>query len=434
VRIDGAEDLLEVQREILQFVMEVGRNIEQQVFEQAGQGYEGAEIEREGRRYRFVSYRQKEIHGLFGRIRYQRAYYSCIGAGGGYVPLDLRLGIDKEHTPGLQYFLSTFTGREAYEESLGRFHEIFRPDGRQLISLRKALDMNYELGDRLEQIRQQEVAQVFDEDRPIAAEEEIKTTMAVSIDATKVRHKEGESRSDDGTRSYEIGFRDAKIAAVSRVGWDGAAREAFCTDSSYVGAIEHADEFFRRIWVEMIRRGGDPTKKRIVFLADGATWIWDRIPDLANVDSVLVLDFYHACEHVSKLCKELYGEQTPEYWERFRCWKHMLLEGKAPELVRQLKELRDNTPVAAHRKAIQQQLNYFENNLDKMRYDRYIAMKLPIGSGTIESGCKNVIGKRLKQGGMTWSHRGAQGMVQIRCSIASGRLLRDFREILPIAA
>jgi hypothetical protein len=61
-----------------------------------------------------------------------------------------------------------------------------------------------------------------------------------------------------------------------------------------------------------------------------------------------------------------------------------------------------------------------------MRYDKYRRMRLPIGSGTIESGCKNVIGGRMKQGGMTWSEEGAAGMLQIRCSIASGRLLKDF--------
>jgi hypothetical protein len=59
------------------------------------------------------------------------------------------LGILKEHTPGLQYILSGFTAREVYQGSLDWFHQIFRPDGKDLISMRKALDMDYELGEKL---------------------------------------------------------------------------------------------------------------------------------------------------------------------------------------------------------------------------------------------------------------------------------------------
>jgi len=68
-----------------------------------------------------------------------------------------------------------------------------------------------------------------------------------------------------------------------------------------------------------------------------------------------------------------------------------------------------------------------------MHYDAYRASKLPIGSGTIESACKNVIGGRMKQGGMTWSEAGADGMLQIRSSIASGRHLQDFLLTLEIS-
>ena len=38
-----------------------------------------------------------------------------------------------------------------------------------------------------------------------------------------------------------------------------------------------------------------------------------------------------------------------------------------------------------------------------MHCDRYRAMQLPIGSGTVESSCKNVIGARMKQGGI-WGY------------------------------
>ncbi len=61
-----------------------------------------------------------------------------------------------------------------------------------------------------------------------------------------------------------------------------------------------------------------------------------------------------------------------------------------------------------------------------MHYDRYRERHLPIGSGTVQSVYKNVIGGRMKQGGMTWSEKGADGMIQLRCSIESRRFLNNF--------
>jgi hypothetical protein len=434
LQADSAEQLFDTQRNLLEYLVGLGRELENKMFEELGKGYEGATVEKDGRKYKFVGYRDNAIHGLFGEIRYQRAYYVCPeGQGESWIPLDERLGIEKRHTPGFHYFLSSFTGREAYQESLDRFHEIFRPDGRHLVSMRKALDLDYQLGERLEQQRQQEIQQVFQGRHALEVQRELQGTVAVSIDATKVREKLREYIDDYGKKRYEIGFRDAKIGVISQARWDAQRGEAYCTDSSYVTGIEHADEFFRRVWVEMNRRMADVRKIRLVFLADGANWIWDRVADLTNDSSVLILDFYHACEHLSALCKELYGEQTEQYWQHFNTWREAFLQGKVLQVIGELKQLRAGCR-GPKRKILQDEISYFQDNQERMRYDRYRAMQLPIGSGTVESGCKNVIGGRMKQGGMTWSESGAEGMLQIRTSLASHRFLQDFRQTLRAAA
>lgn len=432
--VNNAEQLFDTQRNLLEYLIGVGRELENRMFEELGRGYEGATIEREGTRYKFVGYRPNAIHGLFGEIRYQRAYYVSQGEeAGSCIPLDEQLGITKRHTPGFNYFLSSFTGRDAYQESLNRFHEIFRPEGKHLVSMRKALDMDYELGGRLEEQRQQEVKGVFEQRLPMEVQREIEGTMAVSIDATKVREKQGESVDDSGKKKYKIGFRDAKIGAISKVGWDPVRSEAYCTASSYVGGIEHADKFFPRVWVEMNRRAQNPEKLRIVFLGDGAPWIWDRVPDLKNTQSVCILDFYHAAERLSEICKEFYGEQTEPYWQQFSRWRDWFLEGKVETVIAELKQMRGKCK-GKRRHFLQGHISYYEENKERMHYDQYMAMKLPIGSGTIESACKNVIGARMKQGGMTWSESGAAGMLQIRASLESERFLQDFRSSLRRAA
>jgi len=112
----------------------------------------------------------------------------------------------------------------------------------------------------------------------------------------------------------------------------------------------------------------------------------------------------------------------------------MLFDGKGEEFLQELHEIRDAAEHAQNRDFIQGEINYFDDNKERIHYDKYRAMRLPIGSGTIESACKNVIGGRMKQGGMTWSEAGADGMLQIRSSIASGRHLQDFLATLDRAA
>jgi hypothetical protein len=434
LEISSAEDLFKTEQNLLEYLVCLGRELENKIFEGLGKGYKGTTIEIEDTEYQFLGYRGNSIHGLFGEIRYERAYYVDVkNKSGSYIPLDDMLGIEMRHTPGFNYFLSSFTGRDAYQESLNRFHEIFRPDGKHLVSMRKALDMDYELGDRIEQRRQEEIEQVFNKGQQVANWRTVEGPVAVSIDATKVREKQGEYVDDYGKRRYEIGFRDAKIAVISEARWDSSRSEAYCNNSSYVGGIEHADEFFRRVWVEMNRRIRDPEKQQLVFLADGATWIWDRVKELANDRSVLILDFYHAIEHLSEVCKKLYGEQTDEYWKHFGDWREQFLEGKVQLVITKLRQLRDKTK-GDTRDFLQGEINYFDENKKRMHYDQYRAMHLPIGSGTVESSCKNVIGGRMKQGGMTWSESGAEGMLQIRTSICSERFQEDFRQTLRMAS
>ena len=117
---DGA-DLMFVERNLLEFMMLLGRGVMGEVFQGMQSGYEGPVIEVDGRKYRFVDYRSTTLHGLFGTVEYKRAYYhNSPEGGGGYFPLDKKLGVDKRHTPGCQYFLSSFTGREAYENYVKR--------------------------------------------------------------------------------------------------------------------------------------------------------------------------------------------------------------------------------------------------------------------------------------------------------------------------
>lgn len=42
-------------------------------------------------------------------------------------------------------------------------------------------------------------------------------------------------------------------------------------------------------------------------------------------------------------------------------------------------------------------VNYFESNIERMRYAEFRRQGLFVGSGVIEAGCKTIVGQRLKK-------------------------------------
>ena len=65
------------------------------------------------------------------------------------------------------------------------------------------------------------------------------------------------------------------------------------------------------------------------------------------------------------------------------------------------------------------EIHYFETNRHRMRYAEFRAKGYPIGSGTVGSACKRVIGARLKQAGMRWTKTGVQAVLNLRAQLLS---------------
>ena len=74
------------------------------------------------------------------------------------------------------------------------------------------------------------------------------------------------------------------------------------------------------------------------------------------------------------------------------------------------------------KKAAKVEIRYLDKNKERMRYKKFRAQGLFVGSGVVEAGCKTVIGQRLKQSGMEWSVRGANAILSLRCVMKSNRL------------
>ena len=435
----GAGGLWHAEWCLLKVLVQVGRAVMARWFKElitTGKQDRPRTIERDGVQYRFVGYRPKTLHGLFGAVTYRRAYYAS-GTGKGLAPLDERLGIKRRHTPGCQYFLSMLVAQQAHAEGLRQFHEVFRADGRELLSEKKAFAMVRAVTGGLERQRQQEISAQQQAAAAPTVADPIGGTVAVSIDAAKVPVRGDERVDDVGKKKWGRVFQDAKVAAVGLVRWNAKRKQAQCTRVSYVAASEHADQFFPRIEVELKRRCRSGTVQDLVVLADGAAWIWDRVESLAEYGqrAWYILDFWHACEHLAEACRLVYGEGSARGAACYRRWKKLLRGSRVGAVIEELVKLRASDVVSAgQRHELQGQINYFRTNRGRMDYRRYREHRLPIGSGTVESACKNVVGARLKGSGMIWSQPGAQGMLQLRAAVKSGRFQSDYERLLSASA
>jgi hypothetical protein len=161
-----------------------------------------------------------------------------------------------------------------------------------------------------------------------------------------------------------------------------------------------------------------------IFLADGATGIWNYVDNQARYDNCYkLIDFYHASEHLSLAAEAIFGKKSQKGKDWYRKWVHKLKhEHNAVEkLIRSILYYAEQTSSNKRKSEIQKQLTYFQHNSHRMNYSFFVENSLPIGSGVVEAACKSVVKTRLCRSGMRWSRKGAQNILHLRAILKSKR-------------
>ncbi len=243
--------------------------------------------------------------------------------------------------------------------------------------------------------------------------------MCIGTDGTGAPMRRRYLRGRKGKKAGRARTREVKVGTVfthPKPTQPDQRPERDYGSTSYLAAIVSADEFGPLLRKEAIRRGMG-CAKTVVFLGDGAVWVW-KLARLNFPGAVCILDYYHACEHLSLLSAALYGEGTALAKRRYRLWKKWLLKDKVADIISQAKE--ELSQEAGTHKLAKVQIGYLERNRSKMLYRTFRTAGYFIGSGVVEAGCKVVVGQRLKQSGMLWSRKGAEHLLAIRCALLSG--------------
>ncbi|QEC73749.1 hypothetical protein FSB73_20835 [Arachidicoccus ginsenosidivorans] len=157
-----------------------------------------------------------------------------------------------------------------------------------------------------------------------------------------------------------------------------------------------------------------PKKKR-VFLCDGATWIWNRVED-SYQDSVQIVDYFHAKEHLSDVVSPILTKQEKSGWLKGQ--EAHLFQDDVQAVIKELNRLKKIQP--KQEDLLEREINYFTKHEHRMQYGSFRKKGYLIGSGPIESAHRKVIQQRLKLSGQRWTMAGLQAMVTLRVAYLSG--------------
>jgi hypothetical protein len=359
---------------------------------------------------------RKPLVTILGPLDYQRSMFQCPECGQTRYPGDEQLDVvETTRSPGLRRMMARAGRKSTFKEG----HDDLKIYAGIEVSAKDVERVSERIGADMESWSEKQREALIEQDIPVQAQKTI-PIMYISYDGTGVpmiaSELEGrKGKQPDGsakTREVKLGCVFTQTTTDS----DGfPIRDPETT--SFVGAIETAELFGRRIYAEAVRRGLLNAEK-VVVLGDGAEWIRNLV-ELHFPEAIQIVDLYHTREHVSDLCKILFasdGDKVVKY--RIRWWTD-LDEGNIEKIAEEAQARMPEDP--KKKEKAEKEIAYLIKNKERMRYAEFRAQGLFVGSGVIEAGCKTVIGTRLKQSGMEWSVRGANAIISLRCMSVSGR-------------
>lgn len=258
------------------------------------------------------------------------------------------------------------------------------------------------------------------EEVPLAAEFKGKRVV-ISMDGGRLRIRKNKSghRTRKNRQRYSTDWREPKLILVYVVNADGQKDRN--TPSLMDASLDGPDMIFGML-LYYLKQLGVAAADQLLFISDGAKWIWERVTNLiirlgllAN-QCLMLLDFYHAVEHLSSLAaQKRWNPQQAKHWVSKQ--RRRLLKGKLDSFIQEI----EIVCRGSKNKILLRECEYFKNHFAHMQYNEIKAKHLPIGSGAVESGIRRVINMRLKGPGIFWHETTAEAMLLLRSYYKAGR-------------
>lgn len=363
--------------------------------------------------------RDKQFESVLGPLTLKRAYYYCACCQQGFCPRDRSLGlVGSSLSPALQRMVGLVGAMVSFEE------------GSELLQELAGVDVPSKHVERAAESIGREI--IEDERRAFAPPpgSKIPPTLYLGMDGTGIPMRKSELQGRAGKQpDGSAKTREVKLCSV----WSAESRDEEGLPVRDIGSVTYSaaiesvatkdtadqlSDFAHRVERESSRRDFQQASRRVI-LGDGAPWIWNLAGEMFP-GAIQIVDRFHVKEHLSQLAHTLWSSvPQAKSWAQKR---HAQLDaGKLDPLLRALKNQMHKHP------DVSKCIEYIQHNRSRMQYAQFRSQGLCTSTAVVESGCKTVIGKRLKQGGMHWTVLGANAIIALRCAKLSHRL-EDFWE------
>jgi hypothetical protein len=330
-----------------------------------------------------------------GRVTIYRNYHYCGKCAEGFYPKDGELGLDPgaEASPGIERLCLDFAVNDPYEKSVER------------------LELHHGLVVSEKQLK-----------GIVARRGDAWLSSASGSPAPRQRPEPLAVMLDGSMQPGREGWKEGKLACLETLG--------FPSERHYLGTTSGLAEFEARL-----KRGLKQARafeREVIWIADGAEWIW-KLQERLAPEAFCLLDWFHLAEHVGACADALLGEGSADaaIFRRRAC--DLLWANRVDDFLAELEACRflcgRGAAGAERRKALTELQGYIANHGRFMDYPTARARGYPVGSGAVESAHRGVWHVRLKRPGARWSSEGLERMAQLRLLYANVGAMEFYREL-----
>ena len=187
------------------------------------------------------------------------------------------------------------------------------------------------------------------------------------------------------------------------------------------------DALRQQLWAEAMRHGLGQAREVLV-IADGAVWIWNLVAD-RFAGARQRLDPWHVLQHLWAVAHALHPEDDAAASAWIKPLKDKLLASQAAEVIEELDGLLKRLR-GARRQVVQAERNYLANNRDRLDYQGAQENGEPLGSGAMESTCKQYQ-CRFHRSGQFWTRAGDEALMCLETFWRNGRWSQLFPHVPP---
>jgi hypothetical protein len=362
----------------------------------------------------FHGYRPLKPLSILGPISFRRAYYYCHRCGG-LTPWDKEVGLTpKRLTPAAEE-LTTLAGTVSNS---------FAEAAEKVLPKMAALRLSESTAQRTSEAAGERLGQLLADKKVLGGptawnwhkDAHGRTCAYASIDATGVRQQAANGGSAEGRMPYvAMVFNpvpDLPVGHPHRL--PGSAQ----MQARYLAGLYDLEE----LGLQLRRQAGQVGMNRAeqwIGLTDGGNGLENFLQTNFPRDPVLILDFWHATEYLADLAKALQPTDEDQREALMTAWCHTMKHQGGRAILAELEKLELPPRKPAARAQYETTIGYVRNNVHRMDYPTYLANGWCIGSGSVESACKTVVGQRLKLAGMRWGEPGTNEMCHLRALFRS---------------